>query len=154
MQHISHTTTIQLNAPPSEIVPLFTAKGECLWIVGWSPEYIYPASGDPQTGMIWKTKNHDQTDAIWVTANYDTVQNAVTYIKYTPDMHITRIDIQCDPVEDAQTLAQITYTLTALGEAGQADIIKFTEDHYTHWIASWEKALNYYLEYGEALPHG
>lgn len=153
MQHVSHTTTIRLNAPPTEIVPLFTAKGECLWVAGWTPEYIYPKSGEPETGMIWKTSNNDHSDAIWITVNYDTVQNAVTYIKCTPEKHITRIDIQCDPVNDTQTLAQITYTMTALSDKGHVDIGEFTEAYYNQWITSWESALNHYLGFGEALQH-
>lgn len=153
MEHISHTTTIILDALPHDIVPLFTASGECLWIADWNPEYIYPLSGDPQTGMIWKTVNNDQSEAIWVTVNYDTVQNAVTYLKFTPEQHVTRIDIQCDPANDSQTLAQITYTMTALSDNGHTDINKFTEAYYTQWIASWEIALNHYLKFGEALQH-
>jgi len=152
-QQVSHRTTIILNAPPHDIMPLFTASGERLWVAGWTPEYIYPKTGEPQTGMIWKTTHHDENDSIWVTINYDTVQNSITYIKHTPDKLITRIDIQCNAINNKQTSAHITYTLTAITPNGAANIETFTEAYYTVWIDSWEKALNHYLEYGEMLTH-
>lgn len=151
MQHISRSTTIQVKAPVDEALPLFTAVGECLWVPGWNPTYIYPESGEAETGMIWKTDT-DGKDAIWVTVNYDTVQHLASYVKWTPEKHVTRIDIDCNSTEDGNTQAQVTYTLTALAEEGHADIEKLTEKYYQEWIASWEVAINHYLDLGEILP--
>lgn len=153
MQRVSHTTSIRVNAPPEEALPLFTAKGEELWVAGWKPKYIYPESGETEVGLIWTTAINDTTRAIWVTVEYDSEKGTASYVKWTPDKHVTRIDVRCDPAEHDKTIATVTYTLTALGEAGYSDIEALTEDHYEARIASWERAINHYLEFDELLMH-
>jgi len=74
MRQVSHSTTIQVNATPDRTLPLFTAAGERLWIKEWDPMYIYPETGEPKEGMIWKTTNAANIDEIWVTVNYDVAQ--------------------------------------------------------------------------------
>ena len=152
--HISRTATITLNDSPEVILPLFTAYGETLWITGWNPEYVYPEDGEAKTNSVWKTR-HDKDDpeTIWVTINYDTEAHSVTYVNVTPDKQVTRIDIQCDAADDGKTAAQITYTITALGEKGLNYIKQLTQDHYDHWMLSWEKGINFYLHHGKAAPH-
>jgi hypothetical protein len=153
--HVSRTATITLNAPPDRILPLFTAYGETLWITGWNPEYVYPEDGEAKTGSVWKTQ-HDKNDpeTVWVTINYDTETHSVTYVNVTPNKQVTWIDIQCDALDDTKTSAQITYTITTLGEKGTDYIKQLTQEHYDHWMQhSWEKAINYYLHHGKAAPH-
>ena len=153
-KHISRTTTIQLNALPDEVLPLFTAPGEILWVPGWNPEYVYPEDGAPKTGSIWRTQHEEHDpETVWVTINYDTEAHAVTYVAVTPNHRVTRIDIQCDTVDNDKTSAQITYTITALGEPGIEYIQQMTQAHYDHWILSWEQAINGYLAHNQATPH-
>jgi len=152
MQHISQTTSIVVNATPDETLPLFTAVGETLWIAGWNPTYVYPESGEPSTGMIWTTANHDQTDSVWVTVNYDTTTQTASYIKWTPNKHVTRVDIQCQLAPNNKTSVQVTYTLTALNEHGYEDIRKMSNKaEFDGWIKSWENEINHYLEHGTIL---
>jgi len=150
MQQVSHSTTIHVNATPDETLPLFTAAGERLWIKEWDPTYIYPESGEPQQGMIWKTTNHANIDEIWVTVTYDMARHIATYVKWSPESNVTRIDIRCRPIDDARTQVQVTYTVTALSEEGVAGLKSFTKEHYNQWILTWEKAIEHYLQHGEA----
>lgn len=150
MQQVSHSTTIRVNATPDETLPLFTAAGERLWIKEWKPTYIYPKSGEPQQGMVWKTTSEANIDEIWVTVTYNVEQHTATYVKWSPENNVTRIDIQCSPIDDAHTRVQITYTVTALNNKARTGLQAFTKAHYDHWIMSWEKAINHYLQHGEA----
>ena len=131
-------------------MPLLTANGECLWIAGWNPTYIYPESGRPEAGLVWTTLHHGIAE-IWVTVNYDPVQRTATHLKCAPERHVTCIDVQCDPLAAVRTTARVTYTITALSEEGQAEISKFTEAYYQEMLGWWEKAINHYVETGEAL---
>ena len=126
-----------------------------MWVPGWNPDYVYPENGEAVTDSVWKT-HHDINDpeTIWVTANYDREKHSVTYINMTPEKQVTRIDIQCDALEDSKTSARITYTITALGKKGTDYISQLTEEHYQHWMKhSWEKSINFYLHHGKAAPH-
>ncbi len=154
-KHVLRTATITLNDSPDKILPLFTAYGETLWITGWNPMYVYPDDGEAKTGSVWKTQ-HSKNDpeTVWVTINYDPEINSATYVNVTPNQQVTRIDIQCDALDDTKTSAQITYSITALGEKGTDNIKKLTQEHYDNWmLQSWEKAINYYLHYGKPAPH-
>ena len=152
--HISRTVTINLNDTPDKILPLFTAYGETLWVSGWNPEYVYPEDGEAKTGSVWKTQHgENDPETVWVTISYDTETHSVTYVNVTPNRQVTRIDIQCDALDDTKTSAQITYTITALGQKGSDYINKLTQEHYEHWIQSWEMGINYYLHHGKAAPH-
>ncbi len=155
INHVSRTATIILNETPDKILPLFTAYGETLWITGWNPDYVYPENGEAVTNSVWKTRQDENTpETIWITADYDREKNSVTYFNVIPDKQVTRIDIQCDPFEDSRTSAQITYTITALGQKGAEYISQLTEKHYHKWMRnSWELSINYYLRHGKAVPH-
>lgn len=152
--HVSRTASITLNESPDKILPLFTAYGETLWITGWNPEYVYPKDGKAKTGSVWKTQ-HDENDpeTVWLTIDYDTETHSVTYVNVTLNKQVTRIDIQCNTLDDGKTSAQVTYTITALGQKGADYIKKLTQEHYDHWMLSWEKGINYYLHHGKAAPH-
>jgi hypothetical protein len=150
MQQVSHSTTIEVNTTPDEALPLFTAVGERLWIKEWDPAYIYPESGEPMQGMIWKTTNAAGIDEIWVTVTYDVEQHAACYVKWSPEKHVTRIDVDCDAIDDDRTRVQVTYTITALSEEGLAQLKHFTKAHYERMIKPWQGAVNHYLETGEA----
>lgn len=151
--HVSRSATITLHDSPDKILPLFTAYGETLWITGWNPEYVYPEDGEAKTGSVWKTQ-HDANgpETVWVTINYDTEAHAVTYVNVTPNNQVVRIDIQCHALGEASTSAHITYTITALGEPGTEYIKNLTQEHYNHWMHSWEQAINLYLQSAEAAP--
>lgn len=151
MKHISRTAKIQVNASPEKALPLFTAKGEELWVTGWKPTYVYPESGEPELNSVWTTRIDNTTTAVWVTVDYDPQNGSASYVKWTPDRHVTRVDIQCDPGDNGSTITTVTYTLTALGEAGYSDIGSLTKEHFGDWIASWEDAINHYLEHDELL---
>lgn len=151
---ISRTAIITLNDSADKILPLFTAYGETLWISGWNPEYVYPEDGEARANAVWKTQ-HDESgpETIWVTIHYDTETHSVTYISFRLDHHVARVDIQCDAIAGGKTSAQITYTITALGEKGIHHIEQLTQEHYDRWMKSWEMAINHYLQHGEAAAH-
>jgi hypothetical protein len=155
MKHISRTAKIQVNASPEKALPLFTAKGEELWVTGWKPTYVYPESGEPELNAVWTTKIDATTTAVWVTVDYDPQNGSASYVKWTPDRHVTRVDIQCDPDGEGRSITTVTYTRTALSEAGSSELIALTKDQYDARIASWERAINHYLEHNELLlfPH-
>jgi len=130
---------------------LFTAKGECLWVPGWEPEYVYPESGEPMTGMIWKTRSYQDLEEVCVTVDYDTVQHSVTYLKWTEGKHVERFDIQCNAAADGNSDVHVNYTLTALNDEAHAAVESMSEEAYVGWIREWELAVNHYLAHGEIL---
>jgi hypothetical protein len=53
--------------------------------------------------------------------------------------------------EGADCIADITYTHTSLGPAGDEFVAKFTAEYYQKVMQAWEKALNHFLTTGRLL---
>jgi hypothetical protein len=150
--------TIRLNEAPETVFPLFTPEEEKKWAAGWDFEWVYPPDpdGDVEENFIFKTSAHDHHhgEAIWIIGHYDPDAYQIVYYRLEPGVKIGHIRIECQATEAGQTLATITYTYTGLSKAGHRFIEKFTAAHYQQFIESWERAINHFLETGEALPPG
>ena len=71
-------------------------------------------------------------------------------IKVTPWTTVARINISLQQNEEAGTDATVTYTYTALSEAGVDFVNHYTEDYYTEFMRYWEGAISEYLLSGVA----
>ncbi len=144
--HVSRTATIHLSAAPEQAFPLFTPIGEKLWSPEWNPQPRYPTSGEPEVGAVFVTEHHGEHQyeptSVWVIAQYDPAQTLISYARVTPGVTAGLITVHCQPGDDEATLTNVTYTLTALGEAGEARLGAFTEAHYKQWMVEWETAIN------------
>ena len=150
-QLVKRSTVIHLNGMPDAVFPLFTPVGEYKWIPGWQPELIYPPSGEAMTNNVFATRHAGRDRTIWVTVDYDPEAYHAEYVNITPGFQSTRIEIQCRAA-DGGTEARVTHTLIAIGEAGYAEVEKYTEAAHAAHIGHWETAINYYLAHGSAIP--
>ncbi len=62
---LSRTARIRLNAAPATVFPLFTPLGERLWVAGWDPQLVYPASGEAELHGVFCTPGHDGQPVMW-----------------------------------------------------------------------------------------
>ena len=152
-QQIMRAQTIHLPAGPDRVFPLFSPLGEKHWEPDWNPQMLYPASGAAQVGAVFTTQHADEPAKIWTIIGYDRAQTTISYLNVAPMSHLTRIDIACAPAAPQATSASVTYTLTALTPHGSAYLDRFTEAHYQAYIASWERAITYYLAHGQPHAH-
>ncbi len=152
-QHISRTRMIHLVAASERVFPLFEPIGEKAWAEGWEPTLLFPDSGAAEEGTIFVTQHPGEADTIWTITTYDLAHCHLTYLRVTPGSRVGFVDAQCQDAPDGTTWASVTYTLTALSEAGNEHLARFTEAYYTDFMAAWEQAMNYYLTHGQRLHH-
>ena len=152
-EHVSRAQTIHLAAPASRAFPLFEPIDEKQWAAGWEPAMLFPASGAAQEGAVFTTRHADNTDTIWAITSYDPASFHIVYLRVTPGSRVGIIDIRCADAQDGTTHATVTYTFTALSEAGNTFLASFTDAHYQQEMAAWEQAINYALQHGHPLPH-
>lgn len=152
-QHVSHSHTLRVNAPIERVFPLFEPLGERAWATGWQPVMLYPPSGAARAGTVFTTDYDGEDTTIWTIAAYDATAGLITYHRVTPGSRAGIIAIHCAATSDGATDATITYTFTALSDAGNDFIAGFTAAHYAREMALWEAALNHYLLHGEPLHH-
>ncbi|MBO0782216.1 MAG: SRPBCC family protein [Ktedonobacteraceae bacterium] len=153
-QQVSRTHGIRVPAPVDRAFPLFEPLGEKHWAYGWSPDMLYPASGEASVGTVFTTQQAGEPAKIWTIIAYEKEQAHVTYVNVLPHAYTSRIDVRCEPDGPQATSVCVTYTLTALTPHGNEYIEQFTEEHhYQAYISSWETAIRHYLLHGHILPH-
>ena len=72
-------------------------------------------------------------------------------LKILPGVTACRLEIQLSENGD-ESFADITYSHTSIGSAGDEFVAKFTADYYQKFMQAWEKELNHFLRTGSRLP--
>lgn len=155
-KRVSRSHRIVLNDSLQNVFCLFTPEEEKKWAAGWQYKLVYPPSAKTEHNLIFTTHTHShkQDDAIWIISKYTPETSEIEYYRIEPEIKIGFIQIQCSESPDNNTIAEISYTYTALSESGNEFVSNFTEDYYQNFINSWQNAINYYIKTGKILPAG
>lgn len=150
--HVRHAYRQKLDARPEKVFPLLCPVREAEWVDGWDPMLVVSESGLVEPGCIFLTPGENGQDAIWVTTKHDPAEWYVSFIKVTPGLTVSRIEIQLEDAPDGGTFAYVSYAHTAISEAGRSLVEGFTEERYEAFMRDWETALNHFLATGNRLP--
>jgi hypothetical protein len=135
---------------PEEIFQLYCPVKEAHWCEGWDPVVVYSESGVVEPDCIFVTDDGEH-ESTWFVTVQDLEQGRVEMIKHTPGMTCVKLCISLEPVNSAATRATISYSYTALSEAGEQELAAFTAKGYAVMMQAWEKAMNHYLKTGKML---
>jgi hypothetical protein len=148
---VSRTYTQHLAGTPETVFPLLCPVREADWIEGWNPDLVVSATGVAEADCVFTTAA-PPAPAIWYVTRHEPHNGFVEMVKITPSVTACRLTIQLAPAPCGCS-AQVTYTHTSLGAAGDAFVEAFTDAHYLTFMQDWEARLNHYLRTGQAL-HG
>lgn len=140
-QHIQRSHSIRVAAAIDVVFPLFEPLGERAWVPGWSPNMLYPPSGTAQQGTVFTTDATGEATTLWSIADYDAEQHYVRYARVTPGSRFGWVEVMCSTVSAGTTDVRVSYTFTALSEAGNAYLDAMTEEAFAAYIESWRTAL-------------
>ena len=145
----TRTYTQLLVAPPERVFPLLCPVREADWIAGWDPPLVISGSGVAERDCVFTTRSEPH-DAIWYVTRHEPGNGFVEMVKITPGLTACRLTIQLRPAPRGCE-ADIAYSHTSLGPAGDELVAAFTEDYYRGFMQDWERRLNHYLREGTAL---
>ncbi len=148
-KRVSRTYVQRLHASPERVFPLLCPVREADWIEGWDPVSVWSDSGLAEPDCVFITHSEDG-DAVWYVTRHEPEAGAVEMLKVTPGVTACRLVIRLSEAGNG-TAAEVTYTHTSLGPAGDAFVDAFTEDHYVRFMQEWESRLNHYLSTGAML---
>jgi hypothetical protein len=126
-----------------EAFPLFTPKGEELWVPGWKPDYISPASGETCEEMIFQT-DHGNESTLWTCLQWQPDQHHVRYLRVTPRSRAAFVDVRCASDGLVRTLVRISYAYVALSESGHAVIESMSRGSFSAMIDEWATLIDEY----------
>ena len=129
--------TVRVGLPPARALHRFTPVGEREWVAGWDPMFPAGARGDGAAlGTVFVTEAEGRR-TLWVVAERG--ENLVRYARVTPDVWAGTVEVRCR-ADGAGTVAEVTYDLTALGDAGRAELEAFARG-YAGYLREWERLL-------------
>src|SRR5690242_9144126 len=73
MRH-SQSGEIRIHGSVEKVFALFTPKGELLWIPTWKYTAVYPASGETEKDMVFRT---DDGATTWALVRYEPPRTSV-----------------------------------------------------------------------------
>jgi hypothetical protein len=146
----SHSYRQRLCASPAKVFPLLCPVREAEWADGWLPELVISSSGVAERDCVFITSDKPGT-AFWYITRHEPEKFFVEMIKIMPDVTACRLNIQLSE-EGEGCAADITYTHTSLGPAGDEFVARFTAEYYQKFMQGWEKVLNHFLKTGRLLP--
>lgn len=151
-KQITRSAEIKLNADIDEVFPLFSPKGEMLWVTGWEPTFLFPQEGEPWDMLVFKTKasNLHENEFLWTTSHLDFENKLVVYTVFT-DNRVWTIKVRCKCLIDNRTSTEISYTFTSLNSLGEEVNKAALDKMYQHNLKDWEEAINHYLINGTKI---
>lgn len=140
-----------IQAPPSVVHSLICPVKEAEWLDGWDYHLIFSDSGLAEKGCVFTSKSAGEKDTIWLITKRDDATCETNFARITPDSRVAEVTVRAEDSGRQASRVHITYTITALTEAGNRFIENFTEDNFVKDMKFWEATMNHYLETGKAL---
>jgi hypothetical protein len=145
---VTRCYTQRLLADPATVFPLLCPVREADWIEGWDPRQVISHSGVAEPDCVFVTAA-DPHDAVWYVTRHE-APTFVEMLKITPQLTACRLTIELRAAPGGCE-ADVTYTHTSLGPAGDVFVDAFTPAHYEAFMHDWEARLNHFLQHGMAL---
>jgi hypothetical protein len=150
-KRVTRTYTQKITAPPDLVFPLLCPVREAEWLDGWRYELIYSESGYAEEGCVFKSIEADGAETFWLITKHDRQKDRIEFARLTPGSRVGKLSIQLTDNPDGTTSSTVSYTFTALTEAGNRFIDDYTEDRFKEAMIWWEKSMNHFLKTGEKL---
>jgi len=141
---VTRTYVQKLQASPEEVFPLLCPVREMEWVDGWDPLVVFSRCGLAEPDCVFLTGN-EEPDSVWIITDRDSDNFKMEIIKVTPWTTVAKIAISLSENDQSGTDATVTYTYTALSEAGKDFINDYTESFYAEFMRYWENRINDYL---------
>ena len=142
-----HVATIP--APPERVFPLLCPVREAEWVPDWQFRLIYSRSGVAEEGCVFTTPNDAGPDSTWVVTDYQPPRR-IDFVWIEPGQVAARLRFELE-LAGGKTNLHARYQYTALSEAGDAEVERFTESWFRHKMEHFVAALNHYLETGRIM---
>jgi len=136
---------------PEQVFPLLCPVREADWLPHWKYNLIYSESGLAEDGCVFTTPNESGTENVWMCTHYDPAALTIAYAWVEPGLVATQLRIALAPAPGGKTRSHIRFSYTALSEAGNAVVDRYTQAWFEKKMLGWEEAINHYLRTGQMI---
>ena len=140
-----------IHATPDQIFPLICPVLEAEWLEGWEYKMIYSSTNLAEEGAVFSTSNEGEEDTIWIITTHDATNHTVEFARVTPASRASILTVHIADRDERSSYVDITYTYTAIAEAGNQFIDAYTEEVFQKTMQWWEESMNHFLATGKTL---
>lgn len=133
-----------LPASVDDAFPLFSPRGERLWVPGWDPEVLHPPESDWREGQVFRTRE-ERGEAVWVITRLDSVRHWVEYHRVEPGRYVAHIVVRCRELPNRRTHVSTAYSFVGVSEIGNQDIAAMTQEAYDAKMLRWSEWIHKHL---------
>ena len=144
-ERVCHSYIQTLHAPAEKIFPLLCPVMESKWVNGWDPVEVFTGSGHAEQDCIFVNPD----DSVWIITSHRPENYFVEFIKFVPGTVVGRIEIHLTENKRDESLADISYTYTAIGPKGKDFLNQFSGEYFVSFMQTWESELNHFLKTGK-----
>ena len=141
---LAHSFVEDIRAPIEHVFPLLCPELEKEWLPGWDAKMIHSASGVAELGAVFETRL-DGGRTLWIVTEYDPPRR-VSFARWQHDGLVVHIEITLARQHAGGTAVCITYTSTAVDDAGAAVLAGMGEDAWLKKMAFWQESMNAWFE--------
>jgi hypothetical protein len=151
-EKVTRSATIQLNGGIDKVFLLFGAFEERKWAEGWNPTLIYPEREVIEEGTTFTTPGHghDEKEYLWRVSRFEPEHYRIQYVVSSKNRWWI-ITVNCSPLTEKITRANITYTFVGLNSLGNKINTTSLERMFKYELRDWEEAINYFLTHDKML---
>ncbi len=141
----------RVNGDGDTVFALFCPVREAEWLESWRPGTVYSKSGVIESGCVFTSADQNGR-SIWLVSRHDPQQREVEMVRIAPGFTacLLQIAVRADGAGGCEV--SVSYSYTALSDAGISFVDGFSEDAFTETMDRWQAALDHYLVHGSALP--
>ncbi len=148
---VEHRYRQELRGTADEVFALLCPVRETEWVAGWDPLVVWSRTGVAEKDCIFVTPHESGRKAVWIYDHFDSESRQLGLIKVVPDSLLTRVRIEVADAGEGQSVAEISYTHTALTSDGQRLLESLSSEQWQKFMERWESAMNHFLDTGEKL---
>ena len=139
-ERVTRSHSFKLPLAAAKAFEFFTPEGERAWAEGWDPQYLHPANGRTEAGMVFLTR-HGAEETIWTMTRHEPGNGVVEYVRTTPGSRTATVLVQCASLGEKETRVTVIYAFTPLSASGVEQVRKMDEANYREFIDSWQSAI-------------
>jgi len=128
---------------------LFTARGEQLWVPGWSPRFFADVDDDLDLGTVWRTDDDAGRATTWIVLDADP-PSRVRYARVAEAWTAGTVTVSLTETPSGCRVT-VEYDLTATHPDAAAELDRFA-DEYSTSLDSWRSLIVDHLDSGGAMP--
>ena len=128
---------------------LFTARGEQLWVPGWTPHFLTDVADDLEVGTVWQTSDDSGRPTTWIVLDSDP-PSRLRYARVAEAWTAGTVTVSLTETPSGCRVA-VEYDLTAIHGDAAAELQRFA-DEYPAYLDSWRGAILDHLAVGGPMP--